>query len=291
MTKRSSISGVVAALAVLGICVFAATAPEQINYQARVETQGVPFDGVGQFKFAIVDEAGTNTYWANDGTSVGGNEPSNAVSLNVKGGLLAVRLGDESYPNMTKIPASVFDQQDRHVRLWFGGKDGSSFEKLMPDNPLASVPYALMAQAVPDDSLSGKKFMRESVWPVHSGRDNTIVSYQASYTADTLVTVGTIPSNKNYIITDIVFGCNNGLTTSTDLEIRYTTNAVDTILFRQERSLWGDGTGAAQLTPVVMTLRSGLVVPAGATLKMGGYRATWAYPQSCTVGGFEIPVE
>lgn len=157
--------------------VLAATAPEQVNYQCKVEMQGVPFDGVGKFKFAIVDQAGTNTYWSNDGASVAGSVPSNAVSLNVKGGLLSVRLGDESYPSMTKIPASVFEQQDRHVRLWFGGKTGASVEKLSPDNPLSSVPYALVAQSFPDDSLSGKKLMRESVWPVHAGRDNTIVSY------------------------------------------------------------------------------------------------------------------
>ena len=240
----------------------AGTAPEQINYQCKVEVKGVPFDGVGQFKFAIVDQAGTNTYWSNDGTSAAGSAPSNAVSLNVKGGLLSVRLGDESYPNMTSIPSSVFQHQDRHVRIWFGGKTGASFERLKPDNPLSSVPYALVAQSVPDDSLSGKKLMRESVWPVHAGRDNTIVSYFAEYSGVNQVTVGTIATNKNYIITDVIFGTANKSTGGASVEIRYTKDAVDTVLFKA-RDVWYSN---AALQPM-STFRSGLVVPAGATLK------------------------
>jgi len=58
--------------------------PEQINYQAKIEANGVPFDGVGQFKFAVVDRGGTNTFWSNDGTGIGASEPSNAVSLVLK---------------------------------------------------------------------------------------------------------------------------------------------------------------------------------------------------------------
>ena len=269
---------------------FAATAPEQINYQAKVEMQGVPFDGVGQFKFAIVDQAGTNTYWSNDGTSVGGNEPTDAVSLNVKGGLLNVMLGNEAHPNMTTVSAFVFSYPDTWFRVWFGGKTGSSFERLTPDTRMASVPYAMISETVPDDSLSGYKLMRESVWPVHAGRNNTIVSYYAEYHLDT-VTVGTIASNKNFIITDISYSSIDPDTSwrHSQTEIRYTTNAVDTVLFK---ACTGNGNASfpQDRNPVVTTFRSGLVVPAGAELKIGGFRDAWPL-QCCTVSGFEIPVE
>ena len=52
-----------------------AQVPQLINYQGRVAVKGVNFDGSGQFKFAIVDAAGTTSYWSNDGTSTAGGEP------------------------------------------------------------------------------------------------------------------------------------------------------------------------------------------------------------------------
>ena len=38
----------------------AANVPEQINYQAKIEANGVPFDGVGKLKVAIVDQGETH---------------------------------------------------------------------------------------------------------------------------------------------------------------------------------------------------------------------------------------
>jgi hypothetical protein len=37
--------------------------------------RGIPFNGNGQFKFAIVGQTEPATYWSNDGTSVSGSEP------------------------------------------------------------------------------------------------------------------------------------------------------------------------------------------------------------------------
>jgi hypothetical protein len=48
-----------------------------------------PFSGTGHFKFAIVDAAGTVSYWSNDGASTAGDEPTQAVSLAVDRGCLA----------------------------------------------------------------------------------------------------------------------------------------------------------------------------------------------------------
>jgi hypothetical protein len=294
MSRRSSMKWMpLTALLVVTVAasVFAADVPEQINYQAKIEANGVPFDGVGHFKFAIVGHGHTNTYWSNDGTRVGGGEPTNAVALSVHGGLLNTMLGDASHGNMTPIPASTFAHPDAHIRMWFGGSDGTDFEHLVPDKPLGSVPYALMAQTVPDGSLTGEKIARESVWPVHAGRDNTVVSYFGEYVGANFTNVATIASNKNYIVTDIVFGHvgdygGNGGHAGAD--IRYTKDDVDTVLFRQVSVMVGTD---FQLKPVTVHLRSGLVVPAGATLKIGSVDLGATDPQSCSVSGFEIPVE
>lgn len=284
-------------LASLGACMVCtspqAQVPQQVNYQAKVEAEGVPFDGVGQFKFAIVDPAGTNTYWSNDGTSTGGGEPTNAVSLNVSGGLLNVMLGDASHPHMQSLPASAFLHPDTWLRAWFGGGDGAVFERLAPDSKLASVPYAMVAGTVPDGSLTGEKLARESVWPVHEGRDNTIVSYFAEYTGTNLVTVATIASNKNFIITDLAYGSASGAEqeAEADVQVRFTKEGSDTILYKQwTRATYTATVGLIYIPPTQVAFKSGLVVPARAQLKIGGWQ-NYSFPRSCTVAGFEIPVE
>src|SRR5690349_2541319 len=74
--------------------------PQIINYQGRVVVGTTNFNGTGQFKFALVNAAGTTTFWSNDNTSVNGSEPTNAVSLGVSNGLYSVLLGDTSLSNM-----------------------------------------------------------------------------------------------------------------------------------------------------------------------------------------------
>ena len=63
---------------------------------------GSPYSGTGYFKFAVVDSAGTTSYWSNDDTSAAGSEPTYAVELWVSGGLFNVLLGDTSLTNMTQ---------------------------------------------------------------------------------------------------------------------------------------------------------------------------------------------
>jgi YVTN family beta-propeller protein len=121
------------------------SAPGTLSYQGRVHVEGTPFDGTGQFKFAIVDAAGTQMYWANDGSTGAVMEPGTAVSVPVEDGLFNVLLGDTSLSNMdVEIPADAFSEPDRALRVWFN--DGTNgFEMLTPDTPLASVPYAFQA--------------------------------------------------------------------------------------------------------------------------------------------------
>ena len=47
-------------------------APALLNHQGRMAVNGVNFEGTGQFKFALVNTAGTTTYWSNNGTSTAG---------------------------------------------------------------------------------------------------------------------------------------------------------------------------------------------------------------------------
>ena len=96
-------------IALMTATAFAVEPPGILNYQGLVNVNGAAFTGAGQFKFALVDAAGTTTYWSNDGNSTGGNEPTAAVSLAVSSGRYSVALGDTTVANMTAaIPASVF---------------------------------------------------------------------------------------------------------------------------------------------------------------------------------------
>src|SRR5664279_126931 len=89
--------------------------PQILNYQGRVAVGTVNFNGTGSFKFALVNAAGTTTFWSNDDTSAAGSQPAAAVTLTVTKGLYSVLLGDTSLANMTAIPASVWANSD--VRL------------------------------------------------------------------------------------------------------------------------------------------------------------------------------
>lgn len=148
-----------AALA-LGCCALSqnisAQVPQLINYQGKVSVNGTNFNGSGLFKFALVNGGGNVSLWSNDGTSVGGSEPASVVSIAVAGGLFTVLLGDTSLNNMTPIPASVFTGSDVRLRIWFNdGAHGSSL--LKPDQRVAAVGYAMLANNVPDGTITGAK--------------------------------------------------------------------------------------------------------------------------------------
>jgi hypothetical protein len=132
-------------LLALGAIVSHAAVPKLLNHQGRIAVDGMNFDGAGQFKFALVDATGTTTFWSNDGTSNAGGQPTAAVPLGVVRGLYSVLLGDVSIPNMTAVPAAVFENTDVRLRVWFN--DGShGFQMISPDQRLAASPYALAAE-------------------------------------------------------------------------------------------------------------------------------------------------
>ena len=116
------------------------------------------------------------TYWSNDGTSNGGSAPASAVPLGVTSGLYSLALGDPSLANMTAaLPASVFDNPDVRLRVWFDDATHGS-QLLSPDQRFGTVPYAFraaLAQTVPagaitsaqlaDGAVSGSKLAAGAV--------------------------------------------------------------------------------------------------------------------------------
>ncbi len=131
--------------------------PTVVAYQGEVQVSGIPYSGTGYFKFAVVNAAGTTTYWSNDDTSTGGGEPTAEVGLSVNEGLFSVMLGDTALGGMTQaLTADVFSLPDRYLRVWFSS-DNITFDQLTPDTRIAAVPYALQAQeAVDADTVDGK---------------------------------------------------------------------------------------------------------------------------------------
>lgn len=129
-------------------------APAVVSYQGQVALGGLPFDGTGYFKFAVVNQAGDTTYWSNDGTSTGGGEPAASVEIAVSGGLFNVLLGDTTLANMGALTASAFDGVDRVLRVWFSS-EGSTFSQLDPDRRIAAAPYALQAEEAKNAATAG----------------------------------------------------------------------------------------------------------------------------------------
>lgn len=161
--KPRAILSLFGAALLLGAMQTTAQVPQLLNYQGRIVSNGTNFNGSGQFKFALVNAAGSTSYWSNDGTSAGGGQPTAAVTLPVAAGLYSVLLGDTSLAGMTTaIPASVFNNSDVRLRVWFN--DGvTGFQLLSPDQRIAAVGYAMMGADVPDGAITTAKIANNAV--------------------------------------------------------------------------------------------------------------------------------
>jgi len=129
----------------------AAGVPPQINHQGVVRVDGVPFNGTGLFKFAIVDPDAPSNLWSNDGSITGavGGVPIAAVSLTVTNGVYSVALGDTSIANMTNpIAPSVFNDDNAVLRIWFDDAVNGE-QQLSPDHKLTTAPYTMVAATSP----------------------------------------------------------------------------------------------------------------------------------------------
>ena len=144
---------IIVALGILAAATSGQAVPNVVNYQGQIEVGGLPYDGSGEFKFALVNAAGDTALWTNDGTSGGANlEPTASVSLTVVNGVFATLLGET--PTMNAIPSSVFaDNDEVFLRVWFDdGSNGS--QQLTPDRRIAAVGFAIVAGGVSDDAIT-----------------------------------------------------------------------------------------------------------------------------------------
>ena len=118
-----------------------AQVPNLVSYQGRISVGLTNFQGTGQFKFALVNAAGTTTHWRNAAdTAPADGVPDAAVSLTVTKSLYSLLLGDTTITNMAAIPASVWSNADVRLRIWFN--DGTNgFQLLTPDQRLAPNGY------------------------------------------------------------------------------------------------------------------------------------------------------
>jgi hypothetical protein len=146
-----------------------AQVPQLINYQGRVAVGTVNFNGTGAFRFALVDTAGTTTYWSNSpDTAPANGVPDSAVTLTVTKGLYSVLLGDTTLTNMMAIPYSVFANADVRLRVWFNdGTNGSQL--LTPDQRIVAVGYAIMSATVRDGAITAEKIANGAVGTAQIG--------------------------------------------------------------------------------------------------------------------------
>jgi len=134
----------------VAVALGARSAPAQqveFNYNGRVKVHGQPFDGQGLFKFILTNKNGSVVYWANDGETLDGGEPTTAVPALVAQGFFSVIIGDEATTGMAPLDASLFNESDRVVlATWFS--DGThGFERLRPDTDVVN-PALLGSQSL-----------------------------------------------------------------------------------------------------------------------------------------------
>lgn len=163
-----------------------AAVPMLLNYQGNVvDGTGMAVDGTGYFKFAIVNQAGDNAYWVNNGAAMDGSEPPNGIAIPVSNGAFAVKLGDTNLTNMAAITQSIFDNPAIYLRVWFS-TDNINFEQFASDIQILSAGFAFKA-AVADTVL-------ESTVTSETIQDNSItnadINDSAAISASKIDTLG-----------------------------------------------------------------------------------------------------
>lgn len=109
-------------------------------------SQGVPFNGEGKFKFAIVSVKDGDTtetvLWTNDGSLIS-DQSTSSVTKMVENGVFDIQIGDTTIHNMAAINQTIFKSEDTlYLRKWFDdGQNG--FELLAPDTRILN--HSLLA--------------------------------------------------------------------------------------------------------------------------------------------------
>lgn len=148
-----------------------AAIPLLLNHQGVVSVQGEPFNGNGDFRFALLDPDDGANFWTNDGTRLGvPDPPEDPVDLPVINGIYNVRLGDITVPNMVALPSTAFKGSNIVLRIWFDDHI-HDVQQLAPDQVLTSAPYAFhaliadTAKAAIADSISSSMIADGEISP------------------------------------------------------------------------------------------------------------------------------
>lgn len=135
-----------------------AEVPLEMSHQGRVAVDGKPFTGQGLFRFALVTARDEMLLWSNSkDTAPADGVPDVPVALTVDRGLYAVVLG--AVTGMEPLTTEALVPSGLKLRIWFDDGD-HGVQRLEPDQPLGSVPYALVArtaETVPNRSITGDK--------------------------------------------------------------------------------------------------------------------------------------
>lgn len=158
--KRNSVrilivTGLLYCMALAGNAV--AAIPLVVNHQGRISVGDAAFEGVGAFRFALVDTGSGMNLWTNDGSGIGTSQaPTAALTLTVAKGVYSVALGDVTIAGMSALPSAVFDSAGVVLRIWFDdGVNGS--QHLTPDQALNSAAYTFHALKAEDaDTVDGQ---------------------------------------------------------------------------------------------------------------------------------------
>lgn len=134
-------------LVLLATCACSDSVPSLINYQGKVyqpSGAAVP-DGPYKMRFAIYDvPTGGDALWT-----------ETYDALQVKGSAFHVLLG-----SVNPIGASIFNSADRYL-----GVQLANDAELSPRQKIASVPYAMVAETVPDGSITAAKLAAGAAIP------------------------------------------------------------------------------------------------------------------------------
>ena len=237
----------------------AETIPLMIPHTGTIKVRDSgPFNGLGQFKFAITNghkecaslpEPGSlcQFYWTNESSSpTSTKDPASFVTLPISNGIFTVRLGDVTLTDMQTIPAAIFENATTHLRVWFNDRT-RGFQWLSPDRQLVSVPYAYHAETAKN--------------VVSGGVTSTMIANNAVTT--TQISDGTITGTD---ISDNTIGTNDlGFDPATQGELETHKGSGDHDSRNDTRYL---SQGGGTMTGVLNLPANGLVVSGGVTSTM-----------------------
>ena len=123
-----------------------------LPHQGRVLVSGLPFDGIGKFRFALIDQSG-RIRWNHEG---GLSFPQSELMIDVDRGFYQCKLGDITIPGMAELPDYLFLFDDPlSLRIWFNDdQNETGLEQLGPDQPLLVAPYALATPWTNTDEIA-----------------------------------------------------------------------------------------------------------------------------------------